>query len=181
MANLITEKQIKSIGLEYLIRLVATVLFVGSLLGLFLLAYVIPYYISVAQNDLRVANQFKVASDLAATEQPGPDISQIVARTSDELKSIDVYNKNIFAPSSGFSKIIANKNGNIRLNQLSFVLIKAGQGQFVVNGIAKDRDGLVTFISDLKTKAGFASVDSPISDFAKSSDIPFTITILTKL
>ena len=60
-------------------------------------------------------------------------------------------------------------------------LLDKNQGQILVSGLAKNREGLVAFIEDLKNKADFLSVESPISDFAKDSDISFTLNIKIKL
>ncbi|MEI8059420.1 MAG: hypothetical protein WCG67_04605, partial [Ferruginibacter sp.] len=54
MANLITEKQKKALKLDYRIRLCAVILFMICLLGFFILAYVVPYYVSLDKKDLKV-------------------------------------------------------------------------------------------------------------------------------
>jgi hypothetical protein len=54
MANLITKKERKNVRADYLIRLFSVFLFISSLLGIFFLAYVIPYYISLRGKDLKV-------------------------------------------------------------------------------------------------------------------------------
>ncbi len=177
MANLITEKQKKEIRVDYLVRLIALSFLILSLLGLFLLAYVIPYYFSISNKDTKVDELFKSTINAENKENVGESASTIVNQTLDQLKVVELYNKDILTPSALFDKIISNKNSNIKLTKLSFTIIAKGQGQFLVSGLSKNREGLVTFIEDLKTKAGFTSVDSPISDFAKDSDIIFTLNI----
>lgn len=181
MANLITEKQKKTIRTEYIIRLSAASLLVAGLLGLFLLAYVVPYYVSVRDKDLKVAEQFQNVISAENKENVGESASRIVSTTLEELKTIEVYAQGNIIPSEEFIKIIENKNPDIRLTRLSFNKIKKGQGQILVSGLAKNREGLVDFIEALKSKARFNSVDSPISDFAKDSDISFTLNIKTTL
>jgi hypothetical protein len=182
MANLITEKQKKAIKTEYIIRASSVSLLIPiSLLGLFLLAYIVPYYVSVNKKDLWVAEQFKNVINVENKENVGESMTRIVSQTLDELKAVELYNKNNFIPSVYFNKIIENKNSNIKITKLSYNLVRQGQGQFFVSGISKNRDGLVSFIDDLKSKAGFYSVESPVSDFAKDSDIPFTLNIKTAI
>lgn len=178
MANLTTEKQKKIIKVDYIIRLFSLSLLVPtSLLGVFLLAYIIPYYFSVSNQNLKVIEQFQSAINIENKENVGESATRIVTQTIDQLKVIELYNKNNLIPSLYFNKIIENKNSNIVINRLSFNVIKQGQGQFLVSGISKNREGLVSFIDDLKNKALFTSVDSPVSDFAKDSDITFTLNI----
>ena len=181
MANLITEKQKNTIRVDYIIRLFSVSLFLISLLGIFLLAYIIPYYIAVGKKDLKVSDQFTSVIDVENKENVGQSVTQIVNQTLDEMKAAELYSKNSITPSTYFNRIIQNKNSSIQISRLSFNVIKKGQWQFFVNGVSKNREGLVVFIEDLKSKAGFTSVESPISDFAKNSDIPFTLNIKINL
>jgi len=176
MANLITAKQKKNIKSDYLIRFISVLLLLLSLLGVFLLAYIIPYYIFVVKNDLLVTRQFKPVVNVENKEDIGPSASQIISQTLDQMKAIELYNAN-FIPSIYFNKIISNKNDDIRLTKLSFNVLTKNQAQFIVSGISRNREGLVAFIEDLKFKAGFTSVESPVSDFANESNISFTLNI----
>jgi hypothetical protein len=179
MANLITLKQKKNIYQEYLLRLISVVFVVVSILGVFFLAYAIPYYFSVSQNDLRTAEQFEQIINIENKENTGESLSQIVARTEEQLKSVSLYQKQTKIPSASFAEIVKNKNTAISITRLSFVYLD--QGQIVVNGLAKNREALVKFISDLKVNPEFTLVESPISDFAKNTNIPFTVNIKIKL
>jgi hypothetical protein len=177
MANLITEKQKRTITADYFIRLFTVILFLISILGLFLLAYVIPYYISLVEKDIRVAEQFKSVINAENKENTGESVSRVVSQTLDELKAVEIHTKDAFLPSTIFRRIIENRNFNIKINKISYTLMKKGQGQITVVGLSKNREGLVAFIEDLKSKGEFADVESPVSDFAKDSDIAFTLNI----
>jgi hypothetical protein len=178
MANLITEKQKRAVRIDYLTRLFSVSMFVpASLLGFFLLAYIVPYYISVNKKDMRVAEQFDSILSAENKENIGENVSQIVIQTLDKMKVLETYQKNSFIPSVYFNKIIENKNNNIEITRLSLGDISLKEKIFLISGFAHDRDSLVSFIEDLKTKAGFTSVDMPISDFALDSNIPFTLNV----
>ena len=181
MANLITEKQKKEIRIDYLIRLNSLSLLILSLLGLFILAYVVPYYISVGKKDMQVAEQFKTVINVENKENTGESSIKIISQTSDEMAALELYDKNRLDSTAYFNKIIKNKNSDIKINKLSSINLKNGQVQLFVTGVSKTRDGLVSFIDDLKSKASFASVDSPISNFANNSNIPFTLNIKTAI
>lgn len=181
MANLITEKQKKVVKQEYFIRLASMSVFLLSLLGIFLLTYVALYYVSLTRNDSIIADQLKSVIDIENKENVGESVTRLVARTNDQLKTLDLYALDPLVPSVNFEKIINQKNTGIKINRLSFSLIQKKQGQFIVSGIASNRDALVTFIEDLKTTPSFISVESPVSDFARNSNITFTVNIKTKL
>ncbi len=180
MANLITEKQKKGLKIDYIIRLSAVTLFLISLLGLFSLAYVIPYYISINNKDFQVAKQFENVINLENQENTDENMTRIVGQTLDKMKTIEIYSKGI-NPSAYFTTIINNKNSGISIIKLSFDYTKDKQLSFLVNGISKNRESLVTFVDSLKSEPGFTSVDFPISDLAKDDDINFTLNIITKI
>lgn len=181
MANLITKKQKRIIKIDYFIRLFSVLLLAFSLLGVFLLTYIISYYFSINKNDINVVEQFDPIVFSENEESIGTSVLQIANQISDQLKTVELYNPGNFAPSIYFTKIIESKNDSIHLTSLSFSLVKKGEVQLFASGISDDREGLVVFIEDLKLKGGFNSVQSPVSDFAKDSDITFTLNIVSKI
>ena len=52
-----------------------------------------------------------------------------------------------------------------------------GKRQFLVGGVSKNREGLVDFIESLKAQSGFLGVETPVSDFAKDDNFPFTLNV----
>jgi len=178
MANLITEKQKKIIKVDYYFRLSSISLLIPiSLLGLFLLAYIVPYYVSVSRKNHLVDDQFKSVISVENKENIGKNVTQIANQLGDELQAVEIFNKKSLMATEYFNKIIENKNPNIQITRLSFNSVQAGQAEFTVNGNAKSREGLVNFIDDLKFKGGFTGVEAPISDFANGTNISFTLNI----
>lgn len=177
MSNLLTEKQKTVIKREYLTRLVSLILFMAALLGVFFLAYIIPYYFSVSKKEALVTEQFGSVISIENEENVGESVSRIVNRTLDQVKIIELFTKDTVEPSIVFTKIIASKNDSIKINKLTFSRSTKDKSQLTVSGISRDRDGLVDFIQALKTTGGFTSVDSPISDFAKENNISFTVNL----
>lgn len=49
-----------------------------------------------------------------------------------------------------------------------------------IQGIAKDRASLLTFSNNLKKELLFTSVDLPVSNLAKQTDVKFNLTLLGK-
>jgi len=180
MANLITEKQKKNIKIDYLIRCLSVSLLVISLLGTFLLAYTIPYYMSVRVKDFKVAEQFENVIISENKENVGENFLQIVNQTLDKLKVMDHFH-NKQPPSTYFTKVINSKNTNISITKLSLNQSDDKQALFSVGGVSKNREDLVSFIDKLKTVSEFSNIDYPISDFAKDKDIYFTLNITIKI
>lgn len=179
MANLVTEKQKKVVRKDYLRRLISVFLFIPlSLLGVFLLAYVVIYYIFLVRNDFQVIEQSKSSVDI---EDVSESLKSVVNKSSDELKTVELYYKSDFQPSTYFKKIIASKDSNIKITKLAFSFLKKGQGQLSVAGSARNREDLIDFIANLKSKAGFPSVEYPVSNFAKEHDIPFNLNITVNI
>lgn len=177
MANLITDKQKKAIKSEYTLRLISVIFFMISILGIFLLAYVIPYYISITEKDALVAEKFTSVLNIENKENVGESVDKIMAQTNAEMKAIEVYSKNSAVASANLVRIIQAKNLDIQITRLSFGRVGAGTGQFLINGFSGSREGLVLFLDNLKSSSNFISVDSPISDLAKNTNIAFTINI----
>ena len=128
-----------------------------------------------------MAKQFEAMVTIDKKKEASISASAIVRETLDQMKALELYKPAQLDPSGYFTKIIESKNTNISLTKFSFSPGKRGEIQFLVSGIALDREGLVAFIEELKVKGGFASVESPVSDFAKDKNISFTLNIIAKI
>lgn len=181
MANLVTKKQKVFLKKEYIIRIISVILFMLALLGVFMLAYVLPYYFSLSQKILFVDNQLNSAIATENKENIGESVLRIVNRTNSELRMVDFYKNNKLVVSDIFLQIIDSKNSSIQLNRLAFTKGNQTEKHFIVVGTAKNRAGLVAFVDSLKSQTNFLAVDSPISDFARESDISFTISITVQI
>jgi len=181
MANLITEKQKKNIRTDYILRLCAVSLFVGSLLGVFFLAYVLPYCLSVSKKEVKVQELFGQIINAENKENIGESVSRAILQTTEQLKAVELFSKKPIWPSAIFERVLLGKNQSIKITKLSFTVLEKNQGLITVSGVANDREGLVVFIDDLKIKSGFADVNTPVSDFAKDKDISFILNIKTSI
>lgn len=181
MINLISQKQKRIIFREYLIRLISVSLFVLSLLAFLTLAYILPYYFTTIKNDLVISEQLKSAIKIENKENQGDNISLIVNQTNDQIRSINSLALTENAFTHLISKITKNKNKEIKLNHFAFQTIDLNSGKLIINGVAKSRQSLVSFVDSLKNEPGIISVESPVSDFAKESNITFTVNIKAQI
>ncbi len=164
-----------------MVRLLALSLFVASVLGSFILVYIVPYYVFLSKKEDQVAKQFEAMITSDKKGGAGAGASEIVRETLDQMKALELYKPGQLDPSDYFTKIIESKNTNIGLKKLTFSPSGKSEIKFLVSGISLDRESLVDFIEALKIKGGFASVESPVSDFAKDKNISFTLNIIAKI
>lgn len=84
------------------------------------------------------------------------------------------------APSFAIEKIIARKNSGVAL--VSFFYGKEGgalpEKSIMVSGISQNRQMLLDFIHELQKEPAFSEVNVPVSNFVKSSAIPFSISLI---
>jgi hypothetical protein len=177
MANLITEKQKVAVKTDYILRLLSLSLLMCSLLGVFFLAYVLPYLFSINKKSSIITEQFDIMIAEKNKEKVKSGVLQIADQVADQSKAVEKYVRNNFEPSRYFSKIIESKNINIQISRLTFVSGTDSKRQFLIGGISKNREGLVEFIESLKAQSGFISVETPVSDFAKDDNFPFTLNV----
>ena len=72
--------------------------------------------------------------------------------------------------------LISKKNSGIKISGVVYSP-KAQNFTVVVNGIADDRESMTSFVKSLDNEVVFDEVNVPVSNYAKSKDIPFSITI----
>ena len=80
-------------------------------------------------------------------------------------------------PRELLSLLIGQKKNGITLNRFAFARNPSGAAVITVAGLASDRETLVAFSETLKKIPAFVSSNLPISNFAQSQSIPFTITV----
>ncbi len=175
MFTLIPEQYKKTIVREYHLRL-ATVglalLFFGVMLAG---AFLVPSFLlsqskvqSVDAN-LSVFNKPDVAERNKALEKELVDTRNkltILAPKTDKLFSHEIISKILYRKVAGvsLSAIVLNKSAD-------------GKGEARLSGVASNRDTLIAFSKALEKQEPFTEVVLPVSNFAKSRDIDFTLSV----
>ncbi len=181
MVNLINQKQKKILQYEYIYRLLAVILLMISVVGLFVLAYIIPYFLSVLNNDIIVSQQLQAIIQVENKENVGENVNQVVLKTNEQIKGIENLIKNFNPVSDIVVGLVGYGNSDLNISRLAIKAVSPGVNQIFISGVAADRQSLVFLISALKNKSNFNNVESPISDFAKQSNIPFTISLKNQI
>jgi hypothetical protein len=173
MLNLLPKIQKKAIIREYRIRFIImalVLLLMGEAIALVLMA---PPYITAS---LRIG--------LLNSQSAGLKVQTATAeanRLSDIVKQTNTYLAVLTASSTPtgaallLEHIIAVKDANIRLT--SFNYSGKGQQKLDIGGTASTRQALLDFVKKLKSLPGIVVSDLPVSDFAKSQDIDFSVNV----
>jgi stage V sporulation protein SpoVS len=175
MLNLLPKVEKKKITREYRVRFLVvafSLCLAGEVISLILL---VPSYLT-AWTRLYGLNSQSASLKAQNVTSEITQLSATIKKTSDYLNALSASS----TPSNvagTIKNIVVTKGSSVKINNL--VYGKQGtQQQVVVYGIANTRQSLLDFIKDLKAQPGIISADLPVSDFAQSKDINFSVTVL---
>ncbi len=172
MFSLLPEEYKKKLHLEYRIRL-AVVGFSGFLILLVISAVLIfPTYIRVS-----VENKISLDQKNELEKQIALQVSQSGA---EDIKSIK-QNINIAAVDqrsviSAINAVVQAQINDIKLTNFSYTY-NAKASNLIINGISSNRQSLQLFQKNLLKQKLFVGAELPLSDYAKDSNIPFSINL----
>jgi hypothetical protein len=176
LTNLLPQENIKAFKREYLIRL-ATVA-IGVLTGVIIVQGVLllPSYLYERQTvDTDAAQLASLSANLKTTQE-----QQVQTR----LTALQAESTHLLglgkapAASTALRAVLAVPRPGITLIGFTYTP-PAGttQGSMVITGNADTREDLQTFDGTLGALPFVTSANLPISDYAKDTNIPFTITL----
>lgn len=159
----------------YRIRATIVLLFFLSIAGLVGIGSLFPSYIHVYTEE-------RSELEKVASLRENKDTSGLVA-IEKELQSdtakISVLSKisTTVHPSSLIEDMV-NTRGQVRLTSIVLSSVSTSTAVIVIQGVAPTRESLVAFKTRLEGLAIGNKVDLPISGFAKSRDIPFSLRVI---
>lgn len=175
--NILDTSEKRKILTEYRLRLAAAS--VAALGGLVLASSVLlvpPYVFSItkynnAQDNIDVLEQ-KYGNSTKEKEIAAQirDINSKIILLTGETQSTNL------APLDVIRTILKIKSNTIKIDGISYDST-GGVERIVLSGMALTRDGLATFVEELKNEPSFTSVSLPISSYVKSVNINFSIAI----
>jgi len=176
MANLLPLIEKKKIKREYRVRIGIVSLLFLSVLIIIAFVSLIPLYISSSYklNDVLKQMESKKQETLYVDEKNNP-----IKITQDINNKLAVLEKkdSILPPSSDLITIVVgHKPNNVKINAI-FYDRGLTDGKVVLNGIARNRETLLSFLKSLEEDKIFTKVDLPISSFVEERDIEFSIRI----
>ncbi len=178
--TLLPEKEIKSLKIEYRIRILVVLLFFISCAMIIGICSLLPSYIlSYAQEKNSVQ---KVQSINESLDKDHDIFSADLLGSYKIIKKIKLEQNNIIF-SNYLKKIDSYKNDFIVFN--SFQLSKSQEtssstSEMILQGKAKTRNSILQFKKVLESNSEILKVELPLSDLTKNKDIDFAFRIKFK-
>lgn len=175
MINLLPEQQRREVRREYFSRLAIVSLIFASLCFLAGTAALLPSFILSRAREAALSDQAAVLThSVELASATGSDKKLQNAKDHLALLSARLGES---SPRELLSLLIEQKKNGITLSRFAFARNPSGAMVVTVAGKASDRETLVAFSETLKKVPAFTSSNLPISNFAQSQSIPFTITV----
>ena len=175
MLNLLTKPEKKKIIREYRVRfwvVAFSLALAGEVISLILL---IPPYLS-AQSRLNLLDSQSVGLQAQNLTSESSSLGAVVRQTNAYLNAF-----NSSSTPTGVVKVMQDvvgvKGNSVRFKSLFY---KPGNGKqrILISGNANSRQSLLDFDKNIKSLPDVVSVDLPVSNFAQSKDINFSVDIL---
>lgn len=175
MMNLLPLEEKKKITREYHARLVvvATCLFgIVIVLGIIMLT---PSYITLLLKKKTIV----LALGTPILEERARAYDTLSAELEEANRKLSILEDSASAPRIFENVIvpITARRGGVLITGIVYEKNTAGAKIARVNGVAKNREDLRTFIKMLEEEAYFTRVETPVSNFVKDKDIEFSLEI----
>jgi len=167
-----TEKEI--IQREYRVRLATVTLWLLFATVSIAATLLIPSYVLSVQREKAATARFEVLSASVRKENAAA-IDSILLDAQTRLSLLSRTPPKVFLHEA-LVQIVSVRGSKISVEEVSSTEGEKGIWTFVIRGRAGNRSALLTYGKALERTGIFKKVDVPISDFAKDSDIPFSLT-----
>ena len=170
MYHLLPTEDKKKIIAEYRARLLAGIFLLLSVSAAVLFAALIPsYFLASARRDAAA----KELSAVSAKNDPDAEnklIAEIASARSEAILLSPLSSMTVF---DALHSAVLKKPADIKLD--GFYFKAQDTGVVHISGVADTREALARYENALRSERIFTSVELPISSFASSRDINFTI------
>jgi len=176
MANLLPLIEKRRIKREYRVRIGIVSLLLLSVLAIIAIVSLIPLHISSSfeLNDIIKQMETEKQEIPHITEKQDP--IKITQDVNEKLSVLRKKDSVLPLSSDLITVIVEHKPNDIKINAL-FYDKGLMDGKVSLNGIAKNRETLLSFLKSLEGEKIFTKVDLPISSFVEEKDIKFSIRI----
>lgn len=177
MSNLLPKNEQKNLNTEYSLRHISVVFFVISIILIVSFILLFPSYLLSRVRETSVSLDLESIKEITNAANPNDDITIRLRDAKDKARSLQIAEKtqSVYEIFHGFE----NKSKAITLKEISYG--KVGEDITVaIQGRADNRESLTEFERQLKSNTAFASVNLPISNFAKEKNIDFAMNIVLK-
>lgn len=178
MFNLLPPKEQGAIRKEYSLRRATLVLAVISDLALASIVFLFSAYAISAVEKKNAVAGLEGAQQIAGATFSAEELSGRLAAAKESAQALDVSGEtgSIYE----LLRIFEKKSEAIKIMDISYSGRAESPTELSLKGRAANRDSLTEFGKNLRNESRVASVDLPISNFAKEKDIDFNMTITVK-
>lgn len=176
MFTLLTEADSRVVIREYRMRVVVVALLfliIALLLGLILL---MPSFVLISGRE-KLATE-KLATVLTTQEKllaGNPDEN---ARETKEIMRLLSTRSKQSSVSELFDRVSAHRFSGVRITSLTASINENNMPAIGVSGVASTRQALSAFVKTLEVDKAFTGVSVPVSNFAKSTNLEFTLSLI---
>lgn len=173
MFTLLPQQFKENLMKEYRFRLLSVFCFLMLLLAVISLCLLLPTFISVSSEHTRLSLEEKSLAD-SIIKKDTDDFSKTLGVLKNDIELVATPD-NLVSPI--ISSIYDYVLDGISINKIDYSLREDKSFTINLSGIASNRRVLSVFATELKNEKMFATVDLPISNLAKETELPFFITI----
>ena len=178
MFNLLPKSEKNTIRREYRMRLAIVVLWLSFATFLIASFLLLPSFVLSSAKEKAAVHRFATLS--AEVERAsGAKLRDLLADIQSRLRFFSRK-----APAARWhellTQLVSLKTNTVSLTAISFTGGESGTRLVTIAGTARDRTGLRAFAKSLERVSSFEKIDVPISNYAKDTDIEFSIHITGK-
>lgn len=175
MFNLLPENEKRNIRAIYNARQTILALLLLTITGVIAFLFIIPSFMLTKAKEAETVSQVGSLRASLATKNV-EDLNKAIAVARDEIKALEEADGAAHSVYDLFLKILSHKSVDVRVTGLLYGT--AGKRhEVVINGIARDRESLLTFAQEIGKEQVFSDISLPVSNFAKNKDIEFSFSI----
>ena len=177
MINLLPVEKKNKVNAEQKMRVVNAYLYMlGSCFVLALISLLPSYFPAVVKN--HISHQKLNDLNNLPVSQLDQETNVVVQDVNSKIALIDTSEQNKFLVlESAINEIMSKKLAGIKISSFDYDKDKVGNKKVIIHGIATNRTELLNFRQALEADKNFSSVDLPISNFAKGSNIDFILNL----
>ena len=176
MFNLLPKQEKEAIRREYRTRLVIVILWFSFATLVIASVLLVPSILLSSQKEKVAEQRFETLSKSVEKDNT-VNLDAVLRKAQSHLSLLSHEAPKVLLHEL-LVNIVSTKTDSVSLARFSFAKASEGKRYADINGIAKDRATLLSFVKALERSGLFEKVEVPISNFAEDTDIEFSIRVL---
>lgn len=174
MFTLLSTQHKKYMMRQYRLRLATVIALLASAALIFSIVLLIPSHVTLRAE----TNRLNIENEIQAKEIKMQNAKGLV-QTLDEIKSmsslVSIEETEIFL---ALKLVLDAKSPDISITSINYARGAKSKSKLSLSGTASSRSDLIEFSRKLGGEKLFSSIDLPISNLAKETDVKFGLTVI---